>query len=299
MFSLFIHLVVLNLPASEVVKGILQTDTFWTHISHDVLHFGCVDAKRDLVWNINSNTTEALSHAELVFDANFRTPKEVLLALVTQIAGDWAQMSCTNCMDGQGDWVGCVVPPPAYGHLTMWACANCIRRGIARSCSLRLQAAQFQAPQSMMNANMPAYHGQVGWVPALPRETVPDELVTGVDLIGFADAAAIINRAITERSDDVSVPMDTESVTDSPIAPAAGGKPSEEPSEEPANNEENAHEADINVEQGEEQADKEAEFDLCIPITEENLADMEWDKLINEPLMTMEELDKELEGWYE
>lgn len=69
-----------------------------------------------------------------------RELKYALLAAVVQVSGDLAPVACGNCLAGQGDWLGCVVPSALQGGV-MAECANCLRRGIGGSCSLRMGVA--------------------------------------------------------------------------------------------------------------------------------------------------------------
>lgn len=103
-------------------------------IPPDVVDWGCSRARRPICWN--RDTVDAIGELRnrLAEDIAVRKSAHAVIGLLAQILGDVIRPPCTNCHYGRGDWRECVTMPR---HLTQGACANCVRGGIAMSCSLR------------------------------------------------------------------------------------------------------------------------------------------------------------------
>lgn len=138
------------------MRACVQIDPFSTSVPSHILRLGCHRAKRHLVWNPGNGGDRTTEHLEqkLCSDIIDKSCPTALLALVTQIAGEWALVPCTSCHDGLGDWASCVIPPLAQGGITSWACANCVRREDGQGCSLRSGTTPWRHLQSFSELAM-------------------------------------------------------------------------------------------------------------------------------------------------
>lgn len=94
---------------------------------------------------VSAPASANIRKANFLADVNFGRSLQSLIAIIVQVGGEWSTMPCGNCTRGEGDWAGCVVAPSGEGHLTAYACANCVRRGLEDTCSLRLRDLNEQA----------------------------------------------------------------------------------------------------------------------------------------------------------
>ncbi|GAB0134523.1 hypothetical protein EsDP_00002890 [Epichloe bromicola] len=264
-------------------------DPFSTSVPSHILRLGCYRAKRHLVWNPGNGSDRTTEHLErnLSSDIIDKSSPTALLALVTQIAGEWALVPCTSCRGGLGDWARCVIPPPAQGGITSWACANCVRREDGQGCSLRSGTRETYPAKSSSHADTGAA--------ALDSHLLAAE---DRDHDSFAGAAA----ASTEHSDDVSIAMETGSTSSTgSIGAKCGTSPSclgldpgPDPEEVQLGGQTRLAEEDCRAfENNDVDAALRIEFDRG------DIAVMEAGKLLREPLMTLEELEVEIRGWYE
>lgn len=132
-------------PSNPTTSQSLQASFPSTPISQlltrpDLFPIQSLPAQRSLTW-----TPQILHHhlerRRLTTEGSI-TYDPVLTAAVVQVSGVDAEVPCIRCQSGEGEWLGCVIPPVQHGLKTWWACANCHRDGKTGQCELYLQTEQ-------------------------------------------------------------------------------------------------------------------------------------------------------------
>lgn len=98
--------------------------------------------RRPLLWTPTTSLHKLNQRKADTHLACLNNDTDTLTSVVVQITGPEADTPCKRCVDGDGEWVGCVVPPARHGLKTWWACANCFRDGEMSECELRMQTGQ-------------------------------------------------------------------------------------------------------------------------------------------------------------
>ncbi|KAF7563330.1 hypothetical protein G7046_g783 [Stylonectria norvegica] len=316
--------------AQKAIQPALPFIDITPYLAHTNIHpLKDLPVQRELIWR---NVTQ---HAHLVnrragLQAQFCSAQKdeirILTALLVQVTGIAASIRCKRCVAGLGLWDGCVVPPLGHGRTTNWACANCYyMEGKTDKCSLFMDTQlDFLKGFSHMKQHEQNTAG------AVPPIQAPTSI--GPNNIGMRNAVGSVHA--TEATDHTS--RTVEGLTPSSEAVTSSQRPNKKPrlsgefvQQEDSQPQFGGHglvTPKLSVSPAKYSCEKVAttaastatkkpkvkrhatakaaakvEEDIEWPVIHQDYvrAWQQVGRLMKEPLMSMDELDKELEGWYE